>query len=86
MAISVVVVVVLMVAVLVILVVLMVESVETVVDSRPEFTLLSIVNKTKMNKPIARSALRTGKRENGLNLHLLCFRVDACPSLGGLTG
>ena len=74
------------VVVVVLVVVQMVESVDTVVDSGSEFTSLSIVNRTNVNIPTARSAPRTRKRENGLKLHLLCFRVDTWPSLGGLPG
>ena len=81
------------VVVVVVMVVLMVEVLmvgstllDTVVDSGPEFTLLIIANRTNPNIPIPKSAPRTRKRESGLKLHLLCFRVDTCPSLGGLTG
>ena len=80
------VVVVVVVLVVVLVVVQMVGSVDTVVDSGSEFTSLSIVNRTNVNIPTARSAPRMRKTENGLILHLLCFAVATCPSLGGLTG
>lgn len=70
----------------VVAIVVMVGSVETVVDSGLELTSLSIVNRTNVNIPIPKSTPRTRKRENRLNLHLLCFADDTSPSLGGLTG
>ena len=88
-----VVVLVVMVVVLMVVVVVVVESIvvgstlaETVVDSGPEFILLLIVNRTNPNIPTPRSVPRMRRNENGLKLHLLCFRVDTWPSLAGLTG
>ena len=80
--------VVVVVVVIMVVVVMVVGStlMETVVDSEPEFTLLLIVNRTNPNIPRPRSVPRTRKRDNLLNLNLLCFRVDTCPSLDGLTG
>ena len=77
--------------VIVVVVVLMVGSVVVVVlmvgsDSAPELILFLIVSRTNVSIPTPRIAPRTRKRENGLNFHLLSFRVDTCPSLGGLTG
>ena len=44
-----------------------------------------IENRTNPNIPRPRSAPRTSRSEHKLNSHLLCFRVDTCPSSDGLT-
>ena len=62
------------------------KSTVTAVESRSR-SLCLIVYKTNPNTPRPRRVPRARRREQGLNDHLLCFRVSTCrPSRGGLTG
>ena len=88
---SVLMVVVVVVVVLVVMVVVVLVGPTEVVDvvgSRSEFgySSVKIVSRTNPNIPSPRSVARTRTTELGLNVHLLCFRVDTCPCLDEWTG
>ena len=77
------------VVVLVVAVVVVVGPVvgESVVDAKFRSSLMfRSVNRKNPNMPRPRSAKRARTTERGLNLQLLFFMVDTCPSSDGLTG
>ena len=60
---------------------------EAVVDAEFRSSLmLRSVNRKYPNMPKPRSVERARTTGHGLNLQLLCFLDDTCPSLAGLTG
>ena len=70
-----------------VVVVVVVTEVVDVVESGSELRCwFRIVNRTNPNKLRPRSETRTSSRENEEIPHLLCLRVETCPSSDGLTG